>query len=179
MTQVNLLPWREQARQAKKMRFLLVIGLFVGLAVLMEIFLHFFMLSMINNQLRVNSYLQVQLDQEQKIVVQLNNKKKEGGVIYAKLKFIYLLQNESYRAVKLLDALPRVLPDGVSLIKLTREGVNITLAGRAKSNLQVSVLMENIAKNPIFNQPVLTEISGKESATGDEKLFQIKIVQKD
>lgn len=176
MTQINLLPWREQARLEKKLNFFVMLFLFIGATIVLEIILHLIMVNRIGYQERSNNYLEYQLQQEQAVVTQLNKRKKEGFRIYSKLQLLYKLKDRSYKAVRLLDTLARIMPDGVALTKIKREEDHVTLIGKSKSNLQVTQLMENISKSGIFRQPVLTEIARKQNEI-DEKNFQIAVVQ--
>ena len=64
-------------------------------------------------------------------------------------------------------------------MSLTRENNSISITGRAKSNLQITLFMENLAKSNIFKQPELTNISGKENSSGEERIFQLKVDQRD
>lgn len=60
--------------------------------------------------------------------------------------------------VHLFDELIKVLPDGVYLTQMKREGNRITLLGYSESNSNVSILMRNIEANPWIQEPELTEI---------------------
>lgn len=186
MTQVNLLPWREEARRIKKLRFLITFALFISFSIVIEIIVHIFFSGLIHSQEDTNNYFQSQLTKEQAVVANLNKKKKNDSTIVTELQEAYNLQNQSFKAVSLMNLFANIMPEGATLTKFTREGDNITLMGKAQSSLEVTALMENIVKTNKFNQPVLTEISGQENDkdkpktanAGEEKLFQIKVVQK-
>lgn len=177
MTQINLLPWREQARQARKMEFVYVLAAFIGLTLIFVFIGHLYYGSLISHQQKNNAFLQEQLDQEQQILNALNKKKKQQTLIYSQLNFLISLQEKSYQVVRMLDELVRVIPDGVALLKVTREKNSVTMYGKANSNLQVTQFMENIEKSSVFKQPILTEIAAKDGVLREEKYFQLQVEQ--
>lgn len=179
MTQINLLPWREQARQKKRWRFLFILIGFVVLTLFMVMLLHIYYSVLISNHNSEIILIQSSLAKEEVTLADLNKENQDKTKIDLHVKFLIGLRKRSFDAVRLLDELPRVIPEAVSLTHLVRENNNITLIGKAGSNLQVTLFMENIGKSKFFKQPVLTEISSKENASGDERFFQLKVEQKE
>lgn len=177
MIQINLLPWREQAKQNAQKRFGMIALAFAGFGVFVTIFFHMHYSSEIKQQLARNAFLQQTLDQESGQLMTLNKEKKELVEIDDQLHFIFELRESSYRAVRLLNELAIVNPEAVTLYKIVRNGNSVIVFGKAKSNLQITLFMESIEKSKFFNQPVLTEISGKDSKAGEERIFQLKIEQ--
>jgi type IV pilus assembly protein PilN len=177
MIQINLLPWREKEKKEKQIRFLLIVASFAGLGLFFTGIFHMYYSSKIHYQQQRNTILQVALDQESTNLMALNKQKDELIKVGEQLHFIYALRASSYRAVKLLNVLPIASPDDVMLYKIIRTKNTILVFGKAKSNLQITQFMESIAKSKFFNQPVLTEISGKEGAAGEDRNFQIKLEQ--
>ena len=177
MIQINLLPWREQVRKAAQKRFGIIAACAAGLGVLLTVFFHSHYMFEISNQIKRNAMLQQALDQESAVLDTLNKQKSELTKIDQQLHFIYDLRDDSYRAVRLLNELAVTNPEAITLSKIVRIGNNIQIFGRAKSNLQITLFMESIEKSKYFNQPELTEISGKEGDTGEQREFKLKLQQ--
>lgn len=179
MTQINLLTWREQAKQTKKKRFIFLIISTVMLAGFFIMLFHIYHKALIRHQLDRNTYLQSELGKEQAELTLLIGKKKEMTKDTTALNFIMSLRKESYQAVQLLDALSRVVPEDATLSKVVRKKNVITIFGKAKSDSQVTLLINNMSKVKVFKQPELTEISAKSNATGDERNFKLKVEQQE
>lgn len=183
MTQINLLPWREEARLAKKLRFLILFAAFFVATILLFLLVHFIMTALISRQQSINTYLQNRLDQEKAATVTLNTKKLDMGLREFQLVTAYRIQNQSFKAVSLLNALATNIPDGVNLTKVEKVNDQITLEGQAQSNLEVTAFIKNLENTGKFNQPVLTSISdieaNKEQNVEVAKLFQIQVIQKE
>lgn len=179
MTQINLLPWREQERQLKRLRFLSILLSFIGFTLVLIFLLHVYYAVLISQSNKQVNLMQASLQQESKALMQLNAQNKEKIKIDTDVKFLIELHKQSYAAIRLLDELPRIIPEAVSLTRLERNNRDITLIGKAGSNLQVTLFMENIGKSKYFKQPILTEITGKENASGDERFFKLKLEQEE
>lgn len=177
MTQINLLPWREQARYTKKVRFGIAVLCAIAFGVIVTLGRHGHYDRLIEGQEGRNNFLQTVLGAEQVEVTALNKQKKEKMQIEEDLNFIFSLRNANYQAVHLLDALVHVVPDAVIFRKVTREGNQISVIGQAISNMQVTELIKNMKLNPIFLQPRLSDITGKENTSGEERTFELKFEQ--
>ena len=159
------------------MEFVYVLAGFIGLTIFFLFLAHLYYGSLIKNQQKNNTFLQEQLDKEQVVLNDLNKKKKQQTIIDSQLNFLLSLRDKSYRAVRMLDELARVVPEGVFLLKIVSQNNTLTLFGKATSNLQVTQFMENIDKSAVFMQPVLTEISAKDNSAGEEKFFELNVKQ--
>lgn len=176
MIQINLLPWREQARQIKKLNFAIAIAGCAILSCFFVLICHIYFKSLIGSQQRRNDFLQAELGKEQIELTKLSHNKEQQIGDVADLNFIFSLQKNGYQTIKLFTALAKVIPDTVTFNRISREGNAIIILGKAKSNLQITTLLQNIKETAIFQQPELTEITGKEISSGEERLFQLKVL---
>jgi type IV pilus assembly protein PilN len=179
MAQINLLPWREQARQDKRTRFMVTLGIFIGITLFFILILHLYVSNEINLQLQRNTYLQLEFDQTKAEVAALKIKQKDQIALMAQLHFIIDLRNKSFIVIRLLAELSQAVPDALLINKIERKENIVTVVGKAESNSQVTTFMKNIALSPIFNQPDLTEISAEKKGNSEEKYFQLTVVMKE
>lgn len=177
MIQINLLPWREQARRDKQIQFAILIASFIGLAFFAIIFIHICYGRAISHQQDRINFLQSEITQKQADLTALKGQKQEQHDLDAELHFIMNLQTKSFQAVRLLDELASAVPPSVLLDKINREGSTITISGTAQSDSQVTIFMKNIAKSPGLKQPVLTGISAQENSPTLGKHFQLRVEQ--
>lgn len=179
MPQINLLTWREQAKQAKKTRFTAIATAFVILAFICILILHFYYDRLLTVALDRNTYLVSQLGIEQGQLTELIARKKELTTVDTELHFIMGLRERSYQAVQLLDALSRTVPESITLNKITRLGSIITIEAKANADANISMFMDKLKTLKMFNQPNLTIISEKDDTSTSGILFQLKIEQRE
>jgi len=176
MVQINLLPWRERAREIKKKNFFTTLAACIGFALFIIFLLHLYYQDIISFQDKRNSYLQSQIAQKQAEIDNLRKDRDQQAVIEAKLQDIMALREKSYRAVNLLNVLLRIVPESITLNKLVLDGNAVTLEGRAQTELAITAFLKSISDEPLFNQPVLTGINSQEGKNANiERFFQIKV----
>lgn len=177
MTQINLLPWREQERKEKKVQFGAALGVSVFIAVFVIVVIHTYYSGLVHYQNNRNAYLNEVLTNQSAVIADLNKKKEELNTVNQDLQFMFSLRDNSYASVKVLDVLENLIPDGITFTKISRERKTVTILGVAQSNLQVTELMKNLDESPIFKSPSLTQLSADDTASKNERRFEIKTIE--
>lgn len=179
MVQINMLPWREQARQIKKKNFFVSLAGAIGFTLFIIFLFHVYYDDVIAYQSRRNAFLESQIGQKQLEINGLRAKKEELNVIQNKLQFIMGLRVKSYRAVRLLNEIIKVVPDTITLSKLERVDDAILIEGKAQSDLAITAFLKALSVSSIFDHPILTGISaGPTVQQGSEKYFKLEMEQK-
>jgi type IV pilus assembly protein PilN len=155
MARINLLPWREELREERKKQFLTSLAaalLFTGLFFYVGVL---FMNSLIDEQNNRNRFLGEQIVTLDEEIKEISTLEKERDRLLARMQVIQELQTSRPKVVKILDSLARIVPEGISLNKVTRQGDEISFNGAAQSNARVSVFMRQIDENPEFEESQL------------------------
>jgi type IV pilus assembly protein PilN len=158
MVRINLLPHREQKRQARQRQF---VSLAIGLAVLgiaMVGLGHVVIAARIDNQVSRNKLLQTEIVKLDEQIKEIDKLREQTQALLARKQIVETLQANRTEAVHLLDQLVRQLPDGLYLKSVKQNGGKVTLVGYAQSNARVSTLMRNIEGSPWLATPELVEI---------------------
>lgn len=158
MVRINLLPHREQKRQARQRTFVSVaIGLAVlGVAVVGLV--HIIIAARIDNQNNRNALLTTEIAKLDEQIKEIDKLREQTQALLARKQIVETLQANRTEAVHLLDQLVRQLPDGLYLRSVKQAGAKVTLVGYAQSNARVSTLMRNIENSPWLTAPELVEI---------------------
>jgi len=158
MVRINLLPHREQKRQARQRQF---VSLAVGLAILGIAVVglgHVVIAARIDNQNNRNNLLKTEIAKLDEQIKEIDRLRDQTQALLARKQVVETLQANRTEAVHLLDQLVRQLPDGVYLRTVRQNGARVTLIGYAQSNARVSTLMRNIESSPWLGSPELVEI---------------------
>lgn len=183
MTQINLLPWREQKREQEKKLFISILMAWTGVALVVILLINYYVLRQVNNQQIRNKILQQEIAAYDQRIKEINRLKKAKEELILQITAVDRLQSTRMFIVYLFDELIRVVPAGVSLTRVERKEDKITLIGYANSNADVSLALENMSNRPSFSNPVLNEIKtlGEKpaSVTSEFKLtFALKPVDR-
>lgn len=155
---INLLPHREQKRQARQRQF---ISLAISLAVLalgIVALVHGLLNAQIENQRSRNQLLKTEIAKLDEQIKEIDRLRDQIQAVLARKQVVETLQANRSEAVHLLDQLVRQLPDGIYLKSVKQVGPKVTISGYAQSNARVSTLMRNIESSPWLGHPELVEI---------------------
>ncbi len=155
---INLLPHREQKRQARQRQFIsLALSLAVlGLAVVALV--HGILAARIENQKDRNTLLTKEIAKLDEQIKEIDRLRDQIQAVLARKQVVETLQANRSEAVHILDQLVRQLPDGIYLRSVKQAGAKVTITGYAQSNARVSTLMRNIEASPWLGNPELIEI---------------------
>jgi len=155
---VNLLPHREQKRQARQRQF---VSLAVSLAVLglaIVGLVHGILAGQIDNQKSRNTLLKGEIAKLDEQIKEIDKLRDQIQQVLSRKQIVETLQANRSEAVHLFDQMVRQLPDGIYLKSIKQAGTKVTVVGYAQSNARVSTLMRNIEASPWLANPELVEI---------------------
>jgi type IV pilus assembly protein PilN len=158
MAHINLLPWREERRQERLKQFAVGTGLSVAVTAILFYGAVLFVNGLIDEQNDRNNYLKSEIVALDKKIAEIKTLEQERDRLLARMQVIQELQESRPKVVKILDSLARVVPEGVHLQKVTRQGASLTFNGIAQSNARVSVFMREVDKNTEFDESDLKVI---------------------
>lgn len=155
---INLLPHREQKRQARQRQFVtLALSLAVlGLAVVALV--HGVLAAQIDNQKDRNGLLKQEIVKLDEQIKEIDRLREQITAVLSRKQVVETLQANRSEAVHLFDQLVRQLPDGIYLKSVRQTGAKVSVTGYAQSNARVSTLMRNIEASPWLTNPELVEI---------------------
>ena len=168
MIRINLLPHREQKRQARQRQF---VSLAIGLAILgaaVVLLVHVAFGWQIESQESRNSLLKTEIAKLDSQIKEIDKLREQTQALLARKQIVETLQSNRTEAVHLLDQMVRQLPDGIYLKSLRQAGAKVTLVGYAQSSARVSTLMRNIEASPWLQNPELVEIKSVVSPTSKD-----------
>ena len=165
MAHVNLLPWRDIARQRAKQKFGIHAFIALALAALL-VFIAFKIIQDYQQQQRArNQFLssQITILDAQIAEIQDINKKKDD--IVNRMKLIQSLHQDRNTAIRVINELSEKVPDGVHILQIEKRGNQLSMRGRSVSNNRVSEFLRAMTESDTFTNPVLREISSDAGET--------------
>ncbi len=158
MIRINLLPYRETAKKAKRQQFFATAGLVAILGALIVFFGFTLIEGYISSQESKNEFLKKEIAALDKQIEEIKRLKEQTAALLARKQIIESLQRDRSDTVYLLMELTRQIPEGIYLKSVKQDGLKINLTGYAQSNARVSTLLRNIDNSPWLERPQLIEI---------------------
>lgn len=157
-TRINLLPHRQERRNAARKHFAVVAAMTAVLGGAIVLLVHGFYAAKVSEQVSRNDFLKKEAEKLDKDIEEIKKLKDEIAALLSRKQVIETLQGDRAQTVHLLDQLVRQLPEGVYLKSITQKGMRVSLVGYAQSNARVSTLMRNIQSSQWLESPTLNEI---------------------
>lgn len=175
MIRINLLPHREQKRQAKIRRFALFLGVFAAAGVVIAAAGALYLSQRIDNQNERNSYLEQENSALDRQLNEIETLKKERRDLLSRKDAVERLQSNRAEAVKVMDQLVRQMPEGIYLKEAKQNDALMTLVGYAQSSARVATLMRALEDSPQFEGPSLVKIESTQLNGQRLNLFTLNV----
>ena len=175
MIRLNLLPHREQRRQARRRQFIsLALSLSI-LGVAVVALGHVVLANRIENQESRNNLLKSEITKLDAQIKEIDKLREQTLALLSRKQVVETLQTNRTEAVHLIDQIVRQLPDGIYLRSVKQTDARVTLVGYAQSNARVSTLMRNIESSPWLERPALVEIKSVQLPGGRMNEFTLNL----
>lgn len=175
MAHINLLPWREELKKEREIRFFMftAIGLVISGLIFLAVYLYIDML--ITHQQTRNAYLEKAIKEANDAIEVIKGLEAEKADVEKRIKVIEKLQLSRPEAVYMFNEVCKI-PDGVYYRTIEQKGYKIALSGEAQSPARVSTLMDNLDASPWLRNPDLSLV---QEINEDEKnrAFELTIQQ--
>ncbi|MDR1350702.1 MAG: PilN domain-containing protein [Zoogloeaceae bacterium] len=158
MIRINLLPYKEELRKAKRQQFGVLAVAFAAVAIL-AIFVAYSLYEVaIGSQNTRNAQLQTGIDSTKRQLQEIEEIKAKSAALLGRKSAIESLQKDRNNTVRLLSEMVQQTPEGIYLTSLQQTGDKVEIKGYAQSSSRVSILMRNIEASRWVNAPVLKEV---------------------
>lgn len=158
MANINLLPWRDEFREKRKKEFLSLLALLLLAAVALAYFWVSSVESGIATQQQRNNMLDQEIKVLQKRVVEIKELKRNREALLDRMRVIQDLQGLRPVIVRSFDEFVRMVPDGIYILTMKKQGDVLSLEGITESNNRVSSLMRNLENSSWFEEPNLNSV---------------------
>src|ERR1043165_9493823 len=165
MPRINLLPWRDEERKERKLKFLVALGGAAVGACLVAFVGYLMMDSMISAQDARNSRLKAEIAELDKQIEKINSLEADKARFIARMDVIEKLQRSRPEIVHVFDEIAKQLPDGVYLTGISQTGGRLKFEGVAQSSTCVSAFMRNIDASSYLKDPELEVVETNKNST--------------
>jgi type IV pilus assembly protein PilN len=179
MANINLLPWREEAREKQKRDFIGILALvFLVTSLVVYLFLGFLEV-VTDDQRQRNAYLASEisfLDTQIAEIRKITERKKD---IERRTEIILNLQQSRNLPTHVLDELVRIVPPGIYLSNIEKKGSVLLIEGRSESNNNVANMMRKVKTSAYLNDPSMQSIVTQNEELRQLQRFKLRVTIRD
>ncbi|MEI6893624.1 MAG: PilN domain-containing protein [Colwellia sp.] len=175
MAHINLLPWREALLKAQQKEFLTLLTAVAVVALAFVLATNFYFQAHIDGQATKNQYLKneiAQLDIKIAEIRTLNNKK---AALEKRIKVVEQLQRSRNVGTQVLDEIAKVIPNGIYITELEKQGDTLELTGKSESNNHLANMIRAIEQSNLFVDATLESITADDGSRKLLSSFKMKI----
>jgi type IV pilus assembly protein PilN len=177
ITQINLLPWREEHRQEQKKQFAVMAVMTCVLAIAIVGLIHFQMQAKINYQLSRNGFITDEINKVNGQIEEISELQKVRRSLVERMEVIQDLQGSRPSIVHLFTEIVSTVPNGVYLESLIQTDTKLEINGQAESNSRVSTYMRNLSASEWLKEPNLTVIEIRDITVNRISTFTLTVDQ--
>ena len=163
MPRINLLPWRDEQRKERKLKFMVALGVAAISACVVAFAGYLMMDSMVSAQDARNQRLNEEISILDKQIEKINSLEADKARFIARMDVIEKLQRSRPEIVHVFDEIAKQLPDGVYLTGITQTDSRFKFEGVAQSSTRVSAFMRNIDGSSYLKNPELEVVETKKT----------------
>lgn len=154
---INLLPYRDQRRQAQRRDAAMTLAFAGFIAIGALLLTRGVITHQTGNVAHLNQVISRELEEIDHQVGEIQSLEQEMQVLMARQSAIAVLQRERMQASRLLAQLADLVPANMYVSRLGKEGAVVTLTGVAASNQDISALLANLGRPAWIRNPQLLE----------------------
>lgn len=173
MTQINLLPWRDEQRKKRQEEFIVGIVLTAIAAVAIMFGIQMYLSSLISEQKDMNRIVGEKIAEINLITSKITDIQEQNSILQNKRSAIQKLQKSRPEVVHFFDEVAKVTPEGVHLTQLKQESSRISLVGKTQSNARISAFMRNVEASQWLVEPQLNVIQGRNNKSNQLSDFTL------
>ena len=161
MTNINLLPWREQKLTEKNRIFATIAGIIAlgcfGLSSVFSLYIQ----GLNEDTMQEVRLLTTEIGLLESKIAQIKGLQERQNLLASKREIIQALQASRPFIVKLFADIPNAMPDGVYLTSISRKDNKLVLGGISASNSRISIFMSNLEQLKWLRNTTLQEIKSQ------------------
>tara|TARA_R110001583_G_scaffold43107_2_gene137042 strand:+ start:2960 stop:3547 length:588 start_codon:yes stop_codon:yes gene_type:complete len=175
MAYINLLPWREQALKTKQKEFftlLIAVGLF-AFALIFAVDLNF--QSRIDGQTVRNQFLKNEIQKLDIKIAEIKTLNDKKAALQERIDVVEQLQRSRNVGTQILDEIARIIPNGIYITQLDKQGNSIEIIGKSESNNHLANMIRAIELSDLFTDATPESITSDDGSAKLLSSFKMRV----
>jgi type IV pilus assembly protein PilN len=159
MAFINLLPWREEAEKAKEREYFTILTVVAVVAFALIFMISQFYQMRIDGQNTRNQFLKSEIEILDSRIVKIRNLNEKKKELQKRTGVVEQLQRSRNVGTQVFDEIAKIVPTGVYLTRLEKQGNSIKIIGKSESNNHLANMIREIERSLLFTDAILESIT--------------------
>jgi type IV pilus assembly protein PilN len=175
MAYINLLPWREEALKVKQKEFftiLIAVGLF---AFLLIYAVNLYFQARVDGQVTRNLYLKNEIQQLDLQIAEIKTLNAKKAALQKRIDVVEELQRSRNVGTLILDEIAKIIPNGIYITQLDKQGNSIEIIGKSESNNHLANMIRAIELSDLFTDATPESITSDDDSSKLLSSFKMRV----
>ncbi|TWX48103.1 PilN domain-containing protein [Colwellia hornerae] len=163
MAFINLLPWREEAEKAQQREYFTLLTIVAVIAFALVFIISQFYQMRIDGQNSRNQFLKTEIGLLDARIIKIKDLKEKKKELQKRTQVVEQLQRSRNVGTQVFDEIAKVVPNGVYLTRLEKQGNSIKIIGKSESNNHLANMIREIERSLLFTDAILESITTNEA----------------
>lgn len=175
MAYINLLPWREEALKIKQKEFftMLTAAGLVAFALIFAVNLYF--QARIDGQTMRNQFLTNEIQELDIQIIEIKTLNDKKAALQERIDVVEQLQRSRNVGTQILDEIAKIIPNGVYITRLDKQGNSIEITGKSESNNHLANMIRAIELSDLFTDATPESITADDGSPKLLSSFKMRV----
>ena len=175
MAYINLLPWREEVLKAKQKEFFTLL-IAVGLLAFLLIFsVSLYFQARVDGQVTRNMYLKNEIQQLDIQIAEIKTLNAKKAELQKRIDVVEQLQRSRNVGTQILDEIAKIIPNGIYITQLDKQGNSIEIIGKSESNNHLANMIRAIELSDLFTDATPESITSDDDSPKLLSSFKMRV----
>ncbi|MBA6262647.1 MAG: PilN domain-containing protein [Colwellia sp.] len=175
MAFINLLPWREEADKAQQREYFTLLTVVAVVAFALVFAVSQFYQMRVDGQNSRNQFLKTEIKLLDARIIKIKNLKEKKKELQKRTEVVEQLQRSRNVGTQVLDEIAKIVPTGVYLTRLEKQGNSIKIIGKSESNNHLANMIREIESSLLFTDAILESITTNEATNKLLSDFKMRV----
>jgi len=175
MAYINLLPWREEALKVKQKEFFTILAA-VGLCAFALVFaVNLYFQARIDGQTTRNQFLKNEIQKLDIQIAEIKTLNDKKAALQKRIDVVEQLQRSRNVGTQVLDEIAKIIPNGIYITQIDKQGNSIQLTGKSESNNHLANMIRAIELSDLFTDATPESITADDGSPKLLSSFKMRV----
>ncbi len=175
MAYINLLPWREEALKAKQKQFLTILSAACICAFALIVMINLYFQARVEGQISRNQFLKNEIQQLDIQIAEIKTLNEKKAALQKRIDVVEQLQRSRNVGTQVLDEIAKIIPNGIYITRLSKQGNIIEIMGKSESNNHLANMIRAIELSDLFTDATPESITSDDDSPKLLSNFTMKV----
>ena len=175
MAYINLLPWREEALKATQKEFFTLLAAVCLCAFALIFSVNLYFQARVDGQTARNQFLKNEIQKLDIQIAEIKTLNDKKAALQKRINVVEQLQRSRNVGTQVLDEIAKIIPNGIYIIELSKQGNTLQLTGKSESNNHLANMIRAVELSDLFVNATPESITADDGSPKLLSSFKMKV----